>query len=276
MRNIFKRIYNFFVTAFVTPREPVRLEFVLSDYCNLNCKGCSHYSPVAPEKFESLEQLEKDASHLGKALGNSLCSVYLIGGETLLYPRLPEAMSILRRHFSQTPIRIFTNGLLLPRMNDEFWEAVLKYDVIVAITRYPIKFDYDAVEALCREKGIKTEVFADRGDMGTFFRNPLDPEKKQNPKIAHFKCISRGCLSVVDSRIYPCSASACVDHLNKAFGTSFEHCDGDFIPVEDITSIKQLRRLRNNPVPFCGYCKRNTVTDYGISKRSADEWIDFN
>lgn len=274
MRNIFKRIKNLYITAFVTPRQPLHIEFVLSDYCNLNCKGCTHYSPLAPATFQPLEQLERDASHLGKTVGNDIESAYLIGGETLLYPELTKAMSILRRHFKGIPVKIFTNGLLLPRMDDSFWKAVKDNDITLSITRYPIKFDYDAVEALCNEKGIKYEVFADRGDEAVFFRYPLDTQKKQNPWIAHFRCYNRGCISIVDSKIYPCSISACISHVNNRFGTDFRHCKGDYIEVSDVTSIKQLKKLRNRPVPFCGYCKKNTVTKYGPSKRAREEWVD--
>jgi len=274
MTDIFKKIHNFLYTAFVIPRKPIRLEFILTDYCNLNCKGCTHYSPVAPQEFLPLEQLERDAKHLGIITGEKVENVYLIGGETLLYPQLPEAMSILRRHFPDKPIMLFTNGLLIPRMDETFWKAAIDNDVTLAITRYPISFDYENAEFICQKKGVKYKIFADRSGDGQFFRFALDKEKRQNRHIAHFKCFNRGCISIIDSKVFPCSISACVGHLNKTCGTNFEHCKGDFIAVDKIKSIRQLKRLRNRPVPFCGYCKKYTVTPYGPSKRTAAEWVD--
>ena len=275
MKNIFKRISNVFKTIRHHRRQPLHLEFILSDYCNLNCKGCGHYSSLAEKEFVTLEQLERNASHLGRVAAGGINSVYLIGGETLLYPHLPEAMAILRRYFPNISVKLFTNGLMLPRMSDEFWESARQYDVEIAITRYPIAFDYDSAENLCRSKGVKHSVYGDRGKEGSFFRFALDPEKKQNGRISHFKCFNRGCLSVVGDRLYPCSMSACVEHLNKACGTDFRHLKGDWINVYDIRSVAEIKKLRDKPVPFCSYCKPNPQpTPYGPSRRSVSEWVD--
>lgn len=275
MKNIFRKISNFVSTVRAHRAEPLRLEFILSDYCNLNCKGCTHYSPLAPREFEPIEQLERTAAHLGATVGKGLGSVYLIGGETLLYPHLPEAMDILRKHFSTTRILLFTNGILLPKMAPEFWESARRNKVVMAVTRYPVAFDYDAAEALCRSEGVDCEIFGDRGDDGAFFRFSLDPQKRQNGRLSHFKCFNRGCISVVGDKVYPCSISACVGHLNGACGTKFEHEPGDWLDVADISDIRQIKQLRDKPVPFCGYCRPNpTVTDYGPSRRDKSEWVD--
>lgn len=255
--------------------EPLRLEFILSDYCNLNCKGCTHYSRW---RHASLNQSNNSnalprtsAPQSAKGLG----SVYLIGGETLLYPHLPEAMDILRKHFPDTRILLFTNGILLPKMAPEFWESARRNKVVMAVTRYPVAFDYDAAEALCRTEGVGCEIFGDRGGDGAFFRFSLDPQKRQNGRLSHFKCFNRGCISVVGDKVYPCSISACVGHLNGACGTKFEHRPGDWLDVADISDIRQIKQLRDKPVPFCGYCRPNpTVTDYGPSRRHKSEWVD--
>ena len=253
---------------------PLRLEFVVTDYCNLNCRGCTHYSPLAIREFAPLEELEKTMAHLGRVCSGGIESAYLIGGETLLYPHLNEAMEALRRHFPSSRLYIFTNGLMIPRMDDAFWAAARRLGFILAITRYPIKFDYDAAIALCAGKGVATEIFGDRADEGSFFRFALDPAKRQNGRMAHFKCFNRGCVSVIGDRVYPCSISACVGHLNKACGTDFRHEKGDFIRVADIKSAADIRRLRDNPVPFCGYCRSPEPMPYAASKRQASEWVD--
>lgn len=256
-------------------RMPLRLEFVLTDYCNLNCKGCTHYSPVADREFAPLEDMKRAMSHLGQVCGEGVSSAYLIGGETLLYPHLTEAMEALRASFATQRLYIFTNGLALPRMDDVFWTTARRLGFVIALTRYPVKFDYDAVEKLCRDKGVEVEVFGDRSMENSFFRFALDPAKKQNKYISHFKCYNRGCVSIVDGFVYPCSISACVGHLNKAFGTRFEHCSGDRIAVGDVRGAADIKLLRDKPVPFCSYCKLppDTVA-YGPSKREVSEWVD--
>lgn len=124
-------------------RMPMRLEFVVTDYCNLNCRGCTHYSPLAPREFEQLERLSLSMKQLAGICGSKVKSAYLIGGETLLYPHLIEAMEALRKYFTTQKLYIFTNGLALPKMSDEFFDTARRLDFIVAVTRYPIKFDYE-------------------------------------------------------------------------------------------------------------------------------------
>lgn len=254
--------------------RPLHIEFNLTDYCNLNCKGCSHYSPIAPAEFQPLEDLEKSMIHISGIKNAELIEeVYLIGGETLLYPHLKEAMRLAGKYFPKTRISIFTNGLLIPKMDDEFWEICRSIDCVIALTRYPVNFDYDRVENICREREVKVEVFGNRGEDNSFFKLPLDPEKKQNARLAHFRCISFGCITVDHGRIFPCSQSACVGHLNKKFGTNFKWEKGDYIEVEQLKDANEILKLRNHPVPFCKYCRKISATEYGVSKRSADEWI---
>ena len=253
--------------------RPLHIEFNLTDYCNLNCKGCSHYSPVAEKEFEAIEELENSMRKISSVKNSHLIEeVFLIGGETLLYPQIKEAMVMARKFFPWARIIIFTNGLLIPKLDDEFWNICKETETEMAITRYPVKFDYDKVESICREHGIPTEIFGDRGEENSFFKLPLDPEKKQNKRLSHFRCCAFGCVTVDHGRIFPCSQAACVGHLNRRFGTDFKWEKDDYIEVDNIKDAKEIIRLRLKPIPFCGYCKHQEYTPYGPSSRSLSEW----
>lgn len=255
--------------------KPLHIEFNLTDHCNLNCKGCSHYSPLAPAEFEPLASLESSMKGISEAENSSLISeVYLIGGETLLYPHLKDAMLMARKYFPGVRLSIFTNGLLLPKMDRDFWETARATDCVMAVTRYPLGFDYEKVENLCRDNGVEVQVFGDRGEDNSFFRLPLDPRKRQPRWLSHFRCGAFGCITVDHGRIFPCSQSACIGHLNSRFGTEFRWEPGDFIPAAELGDARRLLRLRNRPVPFCGYCMHWQPTKYGPSRRTADEWIE--
>ena len=269
-----KKIKNAIATLKKRKTTPLHIEFNLTDYCNLNCKGCSHYSPLADAEFEPLEQLEESLQHIsGIKNVDKITEIYLIGGETLLYPRLKEAMRLARKHLPWSKISIFTNGLLIPKMDSSFWEECRNLDVVIALTRYPINFDYDKAEHICRKNGVKLEIFGDRGKEKSFFRLPLDPEKRQIGWISHFRCIGFGCITVNNGMIFPCAQAACVNHLNKKFGTGFKWEKGDFIRVRDLRNAEQLLKLRNNPIPFCKYCKRIEPVKYKTSKRELSEWV---
>lgn len=273
MTNILSKLIRAWRRRREVMHMPLRLEFVVTDYCNLNCKGCGHYSPLAAKEFAPLAALEEDMKHLGKVCAHEIDSAYLIGGETLLYPDLVEAMRLLRKYFPTQKLYIFTNGLAIPKMSAEFWNVTSKLHFIMAITRYPIKFDYDSAIELCHRHGVETQVFADRSMKESFFRFGLDPAKKQNGALSHFRCYNRGCISVLDGKVFPCSISACIGHLNKAHSTTFTHVDGDYIPVNEVRDASDIRRLRDKPVPFCSYCRRPDTVPYGPSKRVVDEWV---
>lgn len=268
-----KRIFQACRTLRDKVRKPLHIEFNLTDFCNLNCKGCSHYSPLAAPEFQTIESLEESMRYISNIKNaKKIKEVYLIGGETLLYPDLPKAMKLARKYFPWTKISIFTNGLLIPKMSDEFWESCRCANCVIALTRYPVKFDYEKVESICRDHGIEVEVFGDRSEDNSFFKLPLDPSKSQNPRTAHFRCFSFGCITVDSGKIFPCSQSACVGHLNRRFGTAFSWEEGDYIAVKDLEDADQLLRLRNRPVPFCGYCRHTETVSYGPSSRSLSEW----
>lgn len=253
----------------------MRLEFVVTDYCNLNCRGCTHYSPLAEKEFAQLEELKQSMEQLAGICGNKVKSAYLIGGETLLYPHLTEAMEALRKYFGKQRLYIFTNGIALPKMSDEFYVTAKRLGFVIAITRYPIKFDYNQIIKDVRARGIEVEVFGDRSMADSFFRFALDPKGQQNARISHFKCYNRGCMSIVGDRLYPCSISACIGHLNKACGTDFRHHEGDYLHIPSIKSYSEVRNLREKPVPFCRYCIYPVdVVKYGPSKRLKEEWVE--
>lgn len=277
MRNPLSRLINRVRHIWRLKTMPLRLEFVLTDHCNLNCRGCTHYSPLAPKEFESLQALEASATHLGKVCGTKVKKAYLIGGETLLYPNLNEAMEILARNFPDSRLYIFTNGLLIPRLDEKTWQTIHRLGFVLAITRYPVKFDYDAAIELCRLHGVETEIFGDRSMADSFFRYGLDPRGGQDGRNSHFRCHNRGCISIIGNRLYPCSISACVGHLNKVLPPErqFRHRPGDWLEVDKITSAAQILRLRDRPVPFCNYCIYPPGSvKYGPSRRDPAEWTD--
>lgn len=256
-------------------RKPLHLEFILTDHCNLNCKGCTHYSPLAPAEYTDFELLKRSMHHLGRIGAKGIERIFLIGGEPLLYPRLTEAIAEARAAFPNARLHIFTNGLLLPRMNEDFWEACRKAQAIISLTRYPVNFDYDAVLDLIRRQGVAAETFGDRSRPGSFFRFGLDPEGKRNPRESHLFCYNFGCLSVIGNKLYPCSTSGCVSHLNRYFNTRFTHTEGDSLTVDAIRSIAEIKRFRNHAVPFCRYCiVPYPEVAYSKSGKDISEWVD--
>jgi len=60
------------------------VELHLTDHCNLNCKGCGHYCPLAPPQYADLQQYHSDMRRL-RQLFRNVRTIRLMGGEPLLH-----------------------------------------------------------------------------------------------------------------------------------------------------------------------------------------------
>jgi hypothetical protein len=45
-------------------RKLLRFDVQLADHCNLNCKGCANFSPIAAKQFLEKESFENDCARL--------------------------------------------------------------------------------------------------------------------------------------------------------------------------------------------------------------------
>ena len=54
------------------------------DYCNLNCAGCTHFSPIADRYIYPLDKFEKNMNQLSKITNHNIKLINIAGGEPLL------------------------------------------------------------------------------------------------------------------------------------------------------------------------------------------------
>ena len=63
------------------------VDFELVGNCNLNCKGCNHFSPIAEKGELDCDAFRKDINQLYKVLGDCIHSINLLGGEPLMHSK---------------------------------------------------------------------------------------------------------------------------------------------------------------------------------------------
>lgn len=88
------------------------IEININDHCNLNCKGCSHFAPLAPASFKNFNTFLKDIKRL-KQLIPHIFKIRIMGGEPFLNPELKRYVETLKEVYPYSDLRIVTNGLLL-------------------------------------------------------------------------------------------------------------------------------------------------------------------
>ena len=66
----------------------------ITDHCNLNCRGCGHFSNLCPPTFLDLDAFRADMAAMAAKL--RIEQIYLLGGEPLLHPQVSEFIRAAR------------------------------------------------------------------------------------------------------------------------------------------------------------------------------------
>jgi MoaA/NifB/PqqE/SkfB family radical SAM enzyme len=248
-----------------------------AEHCNLNCKCCTAFSPVAEETFLDIESYKKDMEKLAELTGNRLSSFYVTGGEPLLHPRLLDIFSIAREYFPETYISFMTNGLLLLKMPEAFWEKCGQYAVAIDISRYPINIGIEKIREKGRSYNVKIDyVGGSDVPVKSMWKYPLDVEGKQPLSRSYAICtqINR-CITMKEGKIYACNTIAGIGHFNRYFDKKLQVTDEDVLELHNVKDVKEIYEYLYTPKPFCRYCNRKGLVlgiKYSGSKREITEW----
>lgn len=257
----------------------IDFEINLVDHCNLNCQCCNHFSPIAKENYIDTDILQKQLRRVSELFNNCVGNIMLLGGEPLLHKKICECMLITRKEFPTAHIQIYTNGILLPKMSDQFWETCRKADVQIMLTRYPITFDYD----ICIERANKENVeisynWESEDKQKTTYRLPIELNGGNNPYTNFALCDhANRCIVLKNERFYTCPFGAYVNILNERFDKHFPQNDKNSISIYEVDSKEAIIDFLKKPIKLCEYCN---VCNYKwdipwrVSRRELKEWVD--
>ena len=247
-------------------------EIHITDHCNLNCKGCGHFSNLCPPTFLGLEEFESDMSAVAARL--DVEQIFLLGGEPLLHPQVSEFARVARRCFPDSRIYLMTNGTLVTRMKDEVWSALVETSTILLCDLYPIELPVDEIDALGAARGVTVEWTGYRKE---FFKLPIDLSGGQDAANSFKRCEGLcNCAMVRHGRIYPCAYAAYADVLAEKFGLSgLEAGAADSMALHNGSDGQEIMDFLMKPIPWCRHCDYDSFTMYpwGRSQRQLDEWI---
>lgn len=144
---------NVNVVSRLVPQPTLAFSVHLTEHCNLNCKACAHFAPlVKNEGFTDIGEFTKDMERLSELSHGEMRYIDLLGGEPLLHPDIAAFLTVTRKCFPVGAVRLITNGLLLKKMKQDFWDAVAENRITIVISKYLETVDYDELIALIREK----------------------------------------------------------------------------------------------------------------------------
>jgi MoaA/NifB/PqqE/SkfB family radical SAM enzyme len=255
-----------------------RIEINVVDHCNLSCAGCEHFSPIAQENYVDATALERDFARLSELMNlkeEPNAHVILMGGEPLLHPKIADIAVMVRQYIPQGKITILSNGLLLKRQPDKFWEACAKNGITISVTKYPIKLDTDELARVAKAHNVHFEYY--NFGTKTMQKPPLDMAGKQNARRSFRTChMANNCVQLRDGKLYTCAVIPYIEFFNKYFNKHIEVQKHDYINIYEAKNKEAIFKFLARPAPFCRYCNIKKISlglNWSVSKKDIGEWI---
>jgi len=244
------------------------LEIHLTDHCNLNCKGCCHFAPIAIPWFADLNIYARDMRRL-QEIFSTITTIRLMGGEPLLHPQVETFLSVTRWYFPRSKIEVLTNGILLDRMPDSFWNGCRKFGVGVSVTLYPPVAHQRSFFAMsARDRGVAYEC---REVSGFWARMNLRADS--DPEQSFRQCRSWDYTpNLRAGRLYICYVIPVIHHFNRRYGTCVP--ESSFLDIHDprLTGWDVLAFLDRH-ADTCQYCSLNRHWfGWASSRQAISEW----
>ena len=231
------------------------IELHIVDHCNLNCVGCSHFSPLAEPYFKDVDEYREEMKDLSKF---EIGTIRIMGGEPLLHPKWYEFCEITREYFPRSNIVLVTNGILTPLLEKQ---DLKRLGVGVCISDYHLNIN----------KGSANMVH----DKGTMYNICLDLKGSQDKEKSFASCDlhTHQWFYYQDRKIYPCCIAPNLHYFKEYFDLDMELSD---IGVSIDKDERELLELLNQPTEMCRFCdtnKRNsTNVSFRQSRKEISEW----
>ena len=286
--NLLKKTHNkiyfnsifYYKTLFGLPlkkiQDKITFTIRLVEHCNLNCAGCDNFSPLAEPEFLSIEEFRRDFERVGELFNHECRLIKLSGGEALLRPDILDFVKIARENFTKGTIEIYSNGILVPQQDDNFWSTLQKYKVGIGITDYPIKIDRDKIAAKAKEFNVNVHGMGDgRLKTSEFVKRPIDLAGNGDIRKNFFRCYRAYACAMLDhGRFYKCSFAPSIKHFNKFFNKNIPLKKDDYIDIYEVKSGEEILKRLAEPIPMCKYCDLDFQTiKWGVSERKISEWV---
>lgn len=73
-------------TRIKEPRKRLKFQLHIVEHCNLNCRGCYHFSPLAEEEYLDFKEYHRDIQQLSTLFQGEMEEILLLGGNRYYTP----------------------------------------------------------------------------------------------------------------------------------------------------------------------------------------------
>jgi organic radical activating enzyme len=234
-------------------------ELHVVEHCNLRCAHCCNMSPYLDAHVMSVEEIESQCRRMAEHVRADVFKI--MGGEPLLHPRIIDILHVLRATGISDVIRLFTNGLLLARMDDDFWRA-LDHLTVSSYASAPVREDH---LALIREKARAFDVVLNVKPVDRFSEVMSRTRAADDAAIqaTYDECwLRHRCLIVRGGAFFKCTRAAYFEEYQTRIAVDQPHPDpaaqrrADGVPLDAPDLRERLLAYLNDqrPLGACRWC----------------------
>ena len=265
------------------------LKTQIVDECNLNCKGCDHFAPLAKKWHQPLDDFIKMMKTIKDTVGNHIKEIELYGGEPLLHEQLYEMIMCVKVLFPKyVAITIETNGILLDKFLQRHKDLIDDKRLEIKITEYKVTkgiierlkhkyYNNNIYQAMMLKNELS--IINDSSYKENMFN--VNIQKEQELNINKIKHIYDNCYCKSEEEqsmclrnwiLSPCPMTMCLKIFDKEFNEKYDSKQ-NHIRIDNSLTAKDLDNIAHKPCDFCKRCG-NVVygIPYDISKKERKEW----
>lgn len=252
-------------------RVPInRIEYHVTDTCNLHCMQCSHYSNFTTKGTRLVEDVRAELEPwASKILPERVC---LLGGEPTINPDLVPILYAVRELFPLSGMMLVSNGFFLER-HPELPKAIVELGIDFQISKHHESDEYNQrFEQVTRvlnqwsqeNAGFKFNIRRSIRKWVQQYELREDGKAypiRSRPTYAWKACVQKYCHQIYQGKLWKCPAIAYFRNLESKLGLE-EIPDWnrfrDYKPLDPDCTIADLQNfVTEKAISACGLCPQN-------------------
>lgn len=229
------------------------LDIVVTEKCTLKCADCSNLMQYYEKPQDS--QLDTTIAALDRFMAHidDIHEFRLIGGEPLMYKKLPAVIKHLSTYKNCRHITIFTNGTINPK--GEMLEAVKNPRVELIISDYgDLSKNVKPLVESMKAEGVPIIVYNQNSWQDCAKIEPIERTQDQLEEVFGNCCVN-DTVNLLHGKLYTCPFSAHTDNLKAV-----PHLAEDFVDLMNSPEEGLKDRIRTiaygrKSISACGFCK---------------------
>ena len=233
-------------------------ELHIAEHCNLRCRDCCNISPLNPQKFMSVAEVDSICQFLKDNIKPDLFKI--AGGEPTLHPEIDEIIKVIKRYKIANQVRVVSNGLLIHKMSEYFWQEIDQLTISNYVSAPVKQRTLDLIKEKARQYGFVTNIKYVEQFNEIFVKERFtDPEEVRS---IYDDCWMRHrCHIIRNGHFYKCTRAAYMDDylgllkIDKQVNAgTYSEVDGIKIDDPDFKEKALLYLNSKKVLHSCHYC----------------------